>query len=86
MSSQPQPGSVFKPCPECGGRRVEVQDNMRLHGGPLFTYTYAMYLTQNARSSNSGKGNPTGPKRLPLPAYNVAIYGVVCTGTAQPYS
>jgi predicted nucleic-acid-binding Zn-ribbon protein len=64
MSSQPQPGPVFKPCPECGGRRVEVQDNMQLHGGPLFTY--AMYLTQNARSSKFWKGNSNRSETLTL--------------------
>jgi predicted nucleic-acid-binding Zn-ribbon protein len=51
MSSQAQPGPVWKPCPECGGRRVEVQDNMRGYGGNA----YAMYLTQNARSTSFWK-------------------------------
>jgi ssDNA-binding Zn-finger/Zn-ribbon topoisomerase 1 len=59
MSSQPQARRTFKPCPECGGRRVEVQDNMHKNSfsGPD---NYAIYLTQNARSASfwqKGKSN-----------------------------
>jgi len=59
MEAQPQPGPTFKPCPECGGRRVEVQDNMHSSRFPD-PDTYAIYLIQNARSSGffqRGKSN-----------------------------
>jgi predicted nucleic-acid-binding Zn-ribbon protein len=63
MEAQAQPDPVFKPCPECGGRRVEVQDNMRGYGGIV----YAMFLTQNARSTSilkKGKSNRSGTLTL----------------------
>jgi predicted nucleic-acid-binding Zn-ribbon protein len=41
--------STTRPCPECGGQRVEVEDRMHIRGGSM---SYAMYLKQWARSRN----------------------------------
>ena len=43
--------STTRPCPECGGQRVEVEDRMHTRG-PYSNTPYAMYLQQWARSRN----------------------------------
>jgi len=48
MSSHPQPSPTFKPCPECGGRRVAVEDYMTNVRGDA----YGIYLKPIRGSSS----------------------------------
>ncbi|GHO97962.1 hypothetical protein KSF_080100 [Reticulibacter mediterranei] len=48
MSSQPQSAPAFKPCPECGGRRIAVEDHMTSSHGASY-----IYLTPIRRTPSS---------------------------------